>query len=521
MTTKVTLQFQSSGAVLETGGPIHLVGESLTIGRSDENDLVLPDLDRMLSKRHCTIEDHNGNIIVVDRSTNGTFLNYGKLALGDSPTPLNDGDILSIGPYELIVSIVVGDAAPNVIASPLEDAPVSPGSASAAPSGEDFSDASGDSDFLDDLLGGRDEPVGPRGVDRAQEEGGGLLPPFGEEEDEILPPFGDEGNSIPDATGSYAGQGASVSEHTPSAQDSFVMPQAQQTPIGGIPDDWDNDLLASSGSGPSDPFGKSTDLAPAANATLILNDINNDFDIPAVKVGAAAEPAPSRSSAPVAAASRNPSLEPEIVAAPVPSPPSLTAEFSGDAAAREFLKALGTDGGAIPDVDLKSTLSRMGNAMRLMITGMREILMTRTSIKSEFRIEQTMIKVGGNNPLKFSISPEQAIEAMVQPSAKGYLDAEDAISEALRDIKAHEIAMVTGMEAALKGILAKLDPAVLEQTISVSSGLGSLLKGKKVRYWEVYQGMYAQISDQAENDFHELFAREFARAYQEQLDKLR
>ena len=55
----------------------------------------------------------------------------------------------------------------------------------------------------------------------------------------------------------------------------------------------------------------------------------------------------------------------------------------------------------------------------------------------------------------------------------------------------------------------------------MSSGLGSLLKGKKVRYWEVYQGMYAQISDQAENDFHELFAREFARAYQEQLDKLR
>ena len=55
----------------------------------------------------------------------------------------------------------------------------------------------------------------------------------------------------------------------------------------------------------------------------------------------------------------------------------------------------------------------------------------------------------------------------------------------------------------------------------MSSGLGSLLKGKKVRYWEVYQDMYAQISDQAENDFHELFAREFARAYQEQLDKLR
>ena len=176
---------------------------------------------------------------------------------------------------------------------------------------------------------------------------------------------------------------------------------------------------------------------------------------------------------------------------------------------------------AVPDAELTPTLLRMGHVLRLMIQGMREILMTRTSIKSEFRIEQTMIQAGGNNPLKFSVSPEQAIEAMVKPSAKGYLDATDAAEQALQDIKADEIAMVTGMESALKGILAKLDPAVLEEKISVSGGLGSVLKSKKARYWEVYESMYAEIADQAENDFQELFAREFARAYQEQLDKLK
>jgi type VI secretion system protein ImpI/type VI secretion system protein len=48
-----------------------------------------------------------------------------------------------------------------------------------------------------------------------------------------------------------------------------------------------------------------------------------------------------------------------------------------------------------------------------------------------------------------------------------------------------------------------------------------MFKGKKARYWEVYEKMYAQISDQAENDFHELFSREFARAYKEQLEKLK
>ena len=175
----------------------------------------------------------------------------------------------------------------------------------------------------------------------------------------------------------------------------------------------------------------------------------------------------------------------------------------------------------ITDAELPETMGRLGRTLAAMITGLREILMTRTSIKSEFRIEQTMVNVGGNNPLKFSISPEQAIEAMVKPTVRGYLPAEEAAAQALEDIKAHEVAMVTGMEAALKGVLAKLDPALLTQKIEDKGGFGGFLKNRKAQYWETYEAMYAEISDQAENDFHELFAREFAKAYKDQLARLK
>jgi type VI secretion system protein ImpI/type VI secretion system protein len=77
------------------------------------------------------------------------------------------------------------------------------------------------------------------------------------------------------------------------------------------------------------------------------------------------------------------------------------------------------------------------------------------------------------------------------------------------------------MEAALRGILKRLDPAVLEAKIETSGGFGSILRGKKQRTWEVYEKMYAEIADQAENDFNELFAREFARSYQDQLERLK
>ena len=175
---------------------------------------------------------------------------------------------------------------------------------------------------------------------------------------------------------------------------------------------------------------------------------------------------------------------------------------------------------SIPPQELPQTMERMGRVFAAMVAGMREVLMTRASIKSEMRMERTMINQGGNNPLKFSISPEQAVEAMIRPSVRGYQDAETATAEALNDIKAHEVAMVSGMEAALKDLLTRLGPDQLSQRIESGSTLGGLLGGKKAKYWEAYEKMYAQIARETEDDFQSTFGREFARAYEEQLKKL-
>jgi len=487
----ITLRFQSTGSIPGNGDPIQMTGPSLTLGRGNENDVVLPDPNRELSKRHCAIEDHNGNVIVVDFSTNGTFLNYGKLALGATPTPLNDGDILSVGPYEILVSIASEEAG-DFLADPLADTPVSHGSAGNAPSNADLLDAPGDGgDFLDDLLVGRGAPKGPGVIDREEVGDDGLLPPLGDEDD-ILPPAPDP----------YDGQGGSAGMHNAASQDHFAMPRAAAQSQSAIPDDWDDDLLSpgprTATAIPADPFAAPMQQLPSA---------------PTATPGGRAHVAPS----PVPV-SPGPAPAPPQQPAPAPAP---AMGGGADAASRAFLAALGAEEVKVTDQELPAAMGRLGSVLRTMIEGLREILMTRQSIKSEFRIEQTMIQMGGNNPLKFSISPEQAIEAMVLPTARGYLEANEATNEALKDIKAHEVAMLTGMEAALKGILKKLDPAVLEEKISADKSLGGMLKSRKARYWEIYESMYTEISDQAENDFQELFAKEFARAYQEQLDNLK
>jgi type VI secretion system protein ImpI/type VI secretion system protein len=511
----VTLKFQSSGTIPGDAGPMQMQGGSITLGRGPSNDIVLPDPDRMLSKNHCVVEDHNGNVLVVDLSTNGTFLNYSKIPLGKTPTPLNNGDVLCIGTYELVVEIAsdladVGD----MLAAPAAAEQISPGVAGNAPDPMALLDDAGPGgDFLDDLLGAEGGPTGPsqmNPVDPIDD----LLPPMGEDEDPFFqkPIDGREGT------------GASLPMHNPSASDAFSAPSVPAPGTSQIPDDWD-DLL---GGGPVDPPQAPVPITPP------VEPLPAETQIPAtppVEVKSKRPPVLSRDDDP-----EEPVFVPSPTKpAPIAAPAEVVDSGSNDAglndsgpndsgpseAARAFLKALGTENAGIEDKDLSKTMARMGRVMRTLITGLREILMTRTSIKSEFRIEQTMISAGGNNPLKFSISADQAIEAMVRPATKGYLSPETAAEQALDDIKAHEIAMITGMEAALKGILAKLDPEVLAGQIETSSAFGTLLKNKKARYWEVYEKIYAEISDQAENDFHELFSREFARAYKDQLEKLK
>jgi type VI secretion system FHA domain protein len=475
----VTLHFQSTGTVPGNARPLVMVGKSLTVGREPDNDLMLPDPSKQVSRYHCAIEDHGGNIVVIDLSANGTFLNYGKVPLGRVPTPLSDGDILSVGSYELMVE-VKGErtgAIPADLPPPYEP-PVPRGRESHGdPSGtlQDFHDDG--LDILDEILGEKAPLSGPGSVKRPALGDDGLLPPLGEDED-IIP-----------APPSRHAPGPSIAEHSPPEQEYFRPSSASNV----IPEDWDDDFDA---------------LLPDS-APSTTDEVNDPFATPL--------PIPPEF-APEAAREFAPDVVPDLppTSPPVQPPRSMREE----AAARAFLKALGAEDLNIRDEDLAETLSRLGQVLRIMIGGMREILMTRTTIKDEFGIRQTIIGATGNNPLKFSIGVEQAVEAMVRPNRIGYLGAVDSAEQALHDIKAHQVAVISGMEAAIKGVLSQLAPEVLESQME-AGGIGGFLKGRKARYWETYEKMYAQISDQAEKDFHDLFSREFAREYQAQLERLK
>lgn len=75
-----------------------------TIGRSFECEIQLPDFGRTLSRVHAEVLPHpKGGYQIVDRSTNGVYVNNVMLGKGESQR-LSDGDNIRMGAYTLLFS---------------------------------------------------------------------------------------------------------------------------------------------------------------------------------------------------------------------------------------------------------------------------------------------------------------------------------------------------------------------------------------------------------------------------------
>src|ERR1700733_3264708 len=84
-----------------------------SIGRSSDNEWILPDPERYLSGKHARVDFRTGNYVLVDTSSNGTYVNGAQVPLGKyHDYQLKDGDYIRLGEYELLVSIDKGNDFP-------------------------------------------------------------------------------------------------------------------------------------------------------------------------------------------------------------------------------------------------------------------------------------------------------------------------------------------------------------------------------------------------------------------------
>jgi type VI secretion system protein len=180
-----------------------------------------------------------------------------------------------------------------------------------------------------------------------------------------------------------------------------------------------------------------------------------------------------------------------------------------------FCAGAGLDPHLLAHEDPLDLMRSMGRLCREMTGGLRDVLSARASIKSEYRVEQTMIGSINNNPLKFSPDADQALAALLGRPRPGYVGGPEAVRDGFDDLKAHELALLSGMQTAVAALLREFDPAQLTRRLERKSLLQNLVPGaRRAKYWDAYENHYKQIVAEVADDVRGTFGRAFAKAYE-------
>lgn len=478
------------GQAFEREVKLDLAEGSISVGRAVTNDLCLDDPERVVSGSHARIEVRDGGVWITDTSRNGTYLNNAVDPIpAHQSVALYDGDQLGIGPYDVVVGF--GGETP-IQAEEIPD----PFSASADGDLCDLRPSGPGADILDLL-----DPGGAHGQ-------GDLLPDLPPEPNLHQEPFRDASSLDTGLSGpapEAAPRGA-PHRHTP-VEHVFYRPDAYQPP----PDDYD--LLNDACAGPSEPAQPPAGEPPAGVVPFEPSAANPPRPVPP------ASPDEDRTDIIPELQEQTPAPAPRRPEPPRPKPFQPPSE-PGDGLSA-FLDGLGFgDAAAIQDREAFMRLS--GELLRALAAGLIQTMMGRAQFKSELRLGVTSIRAAQNNPFKFSPSTDDILDRLLFRPGPGYLPAATAAREAFDDIQAHEMAMTAGLQAALRALFARFEPSKLEQRLGRASGLDQVLPmARKAKFWELFTDEYDKVAADASEDFMQLFDDAFARAYQEQIERLR
>lgn len=482
-----------------------------TIGRADNNQLVLPDPERTISRIHARVLFRNGAYAIVDNGSNPISVN-GRVVGGGIEVPLKPGDQVQIGAYTLLASaggsaksadpfadlFGEGLALPATAPSPAVGAvprPIPP-----APPRAPAPAASASSAIPDDW-----DPFAPEPAQAPSA-------PLGSSAFDDLVQAAPTEDSLDDLFGLGAGIG-----------NADPLAKAMPLPAGPPNMSAHNDPLLALGRAPA---------APAATEGHRGSELNTPMPLvrpaPTPPSGAvfswdepvAAPPAPLRVERTVAMPRADAAPPPPAASAPRAAV-SRPASSEADALRAALLEGLASPALRIGDLTPQA-MRLIGQMLHESTRGTVELLLARAALKREIRAEVTMIVTRENNPLKFSPTVEVALQHLLGEPTPGFLPGPAAMRDAYDDLRAHQLGVMAGMRAALDGVLQRFDPAQLEANIAGRSSIGSLFAvGRKARLWELFQELFSQLQTEAQDNFDELFGKAFLQAYEQHIDRLR
>lgn len=477
-----------------------VLGEGrVVIGRGDDCDWKIDDPQMFVSRRHCMVVGQGGQYRITDESRGGLFLDGAPAPLGQGVTAvLVPGMRFRLGDFVIRAEAGAGTGTP---AAPAAAAP---------PQGGMFGDG---------FFTPRPEaPPPPRPASLpdpfdAPRAGSPAAPAAAARP--AAPAFFDDPFTLdaPPRAAAPPPQAAPFAPPPPAAP----PPQPAPPPPAAAPAA--DPFAVSFGA----PFAPPPAVEPpaAAAADFDFGDFGlpADLGLPKPVAPPAAPPvaAPVAPSAAPSAAAPVAAPAPRAPAARVAKPPPLVLDRPappdpGGMAA--FLTGLGI---AAPEgfTGSAAEMEALGRRYRAMVDGMVQLLRMRAREKGSARVAQTVIGAANVNPLKFLVTAEDMVAALVVAKGPGYLDPDAAIAGTLSDLMDHHQRSWSGLQASLRRMIDRFDPALFEAEVEDVGMLKAMVSGSRAaRLWQLYAERYREMAKAAEDRFLGEVGADFREAYE-------
>ncbi|HHL18298.1 MAG TPA: type VI secretion system-associated FHA domain protein TagH [Thiothrix sp.] len=547
MNTILTLQVTPTAAITSTPSDCIFNGRGGSIGRNVSNTWVLPDSTKHLSGKHAVIDYSNGNYQLTDTSTNGVFVNNSTYALGrGNSVLLKAGDTLRMGPYQ--IKIILAEEASTAVATedpydPFADIGVpvtesepksrSPVEQSDVPNMLDMPDMSNATSMPSPFPSEQESNVNK--LDKLDnvdlEENWWSTPPSN---NATANPMGNSFDNFFDGIGDNNGTFIDGDE-----QEAAIIEENNNQ---AIPDDFPNIDKAPVKAPLKDPFLEQEKVLetgalsaetkivrpkPALRSIKKTSEVLDEPNKSLSEVSESSDPLASPLAQHVSRSQRSQEqAKTPVKPKPIVNTPAKSTESTNNTdrdVMASFLKGAG-----IHDPEVQTKIAKqldpeaLGRMFQTSIKGTIDVLRSRTDIKSEMRMDMTVIQPIQNNPLKFSISLEDTLIRLMTAQKEAYMTPERAMTEAYDDIKAHQMAVMAGIQVTLHTLLKRFQPDNLIQRLEKESPIAASIPfHRQAKLWKHFEYLYETIEQEAEEDFNRLFGAEFAKAYEQQIENIK
>jgi len=168
----------------------------------------------------------------------------------------------------------------------------------------------------------------------------------------------------------------------------------------------------------------------------------------------------------------------------------------------------------VPQFD-RENMRQLGQILGMFSQGTVALLSSRSILKRGVKADMTMVLDDANNPFKLLPTGKTVLIQMFGTPMPGFMPPTKSVRDALIDLQAHQLGMISGIRAIIAAMLQSFNPEQLEEQAK-QNGMTSRLAlpgSRKAALWDYFVRSYGETAGEIEDDFHTLFGEAFLHAY--------